>query len=187
MVTNRIKEHFRDADHSSATEILIVEDDREVAESLARQAVEYFDKPVVLAGSLAEAEAYLDQSTPSIALVDMLLPDGDGTELLLRLERENVGAVAVMTAAPSMYRATVALRTGAADFLVKPFTSRDVAGMFERLARRLADRTGVVRLREEVDRVKAHNDHLRMKIDILCKDLVGGYQKLVTRLAAPGK
>jgi len=163
-------------------DILIVEDDPETAESLGRRALEYFDRPAVLASSLFEAEAVLDEHTPRIVLVDMLLPDGDGTELMFRLARDGVPAVAVVTAAPSLYRATVALRTQAADFLVKPFTDEQLTAMFERLNGRLAQHDELCRLRRQADSNAEANRQLRMKIDILCKDLVAGYQKLVTQL-----
>jgi DNA-binding response OmpR family regulator len=170
---------------SAGGQILIVEDDPEIARALAEQAVKYFDRPAVIAASLFEADSYLDENRPAIVLLDMLLPDGDGSELLLRLHKEQVGAVAVITAAPSLYRATAALRTRAADFLVKPFTTRELEGTFERLARRLSDDGEVARLREQLRRSEKAQQSLRLKIDILCKDLVGGYQKLLAKMGRP--
>ncbi|MCG3180648.1 MAG: hypothetical protein BIFFINMI_03010 [Phycisphaerae bacterium] len=168
-------------------EILIVEDDEEVGRSLAEEATKFFNRPAVVAASLLEAEAYLDENHPVVVLTDMLLPDGDGTELLLRLQRDQVPAVAVITGAPSLYRATVALRTHAADFLVKPYNSRKLTAMFERLAARLNDDGETGRLREELRQARKTQESLRLKIDILCKDLVGGYQKLLAKVAGDGK
>lgn len=166
-------------------DILVVDDDRDLADFLGRRALDYFDKPVLLAGSLEEANAAIDDHRPKIVLVDMLLPDGEGTELLLRLEREGVPAYAAITGAPDVARATVALHTGAAAFIPKPFTDEQLDAAFERLARRLADHESADRLRRRADETDKINQELRGKIDILCKDLVSGYQKLVARVVGP--
>jgi DNA-binding response OmpR family regulator len=172
---------------SLTDEILIVEDDSESAEILAARAVAHFDRPAVVAGSLFEAQAYLDENRPVVALLDMLLPDGDGTELLLRLDREQVPAIAVLTGAPSLYRATTALRIKAADFVVKPYDSAKLTAMFERLDARLGEHEETDRLRDQLRRSQKSQDSLRLKIDILCKDLVGGYQRLLSKVGAAEK
>jgi len=187
MVVNRIENLKFDAhpEPQAEAQILVVDDDREIADFLGRRALEYFDLPVLLAGSLSEAHAALDEHTPQIAIVDLVLPDGDGTDLLLRLERDNVPAVAVITAAANLARATLALQTRAADFLVKPHTDEQLNATFERLARRLAEHEAAARLAKHAAAVDDANQQLRMKIDILCKDLVNGYQKLVARMTQP--
>ena len=187
MVVNRFAP-FMDgpAGPDTPAEILVVEDDREIAEYLGRRALDYFDCPVLLASSLFEANAALDDHTPTVAIVDLLLPDGEATDLLLRLERDQVAAVSVITAAADSRRATLALRSGAADFLAKPFTDEQLNGMFERLHRRLAARDEAARLAKHADSVEQANQQLRLQINILCKDLVGGYQKLVARLTKAG-
>ncbi|MDD4889467.1 MAG: response regulator [Phycisphaerae bacterium] len=187
MVSNRIDPlQFKNqpaAEPEVQADILVVDDDLDLADFLGRRALEYFDKAVLLAGSLEEANAALDDHKPKIVLVDMLLPDGDGTDLLLRLQRDDVPAVAVVTGAPSLYRATVAMHARAVDFITKPFTEEQVTGAFERLARRLAEHEEVERLRLHAAVADEANQQLRMKVDILCKDLVHGYQTLVTRMA----
>ena len=183
MVSNRIAQYQpAEAEPGIQPDILVVEDDAEIAESIGRRALEYFDRPVLLAGSLFEANAAMDDRRPTIAIVDMLLSDGEATELLLRLERDGVPAVAVVTAAADIRRATLAMRTGAADFLIKPYTDEQLVATFERMHRKLAQHEAAERLRKHADAVEQTNQQLRLKIDILCKDLVAGYQKLVTRM-----
>lgn len=181
MVINRIES--LDAEQNVQPDILVIEDDEQIAHALGRQALEYFDKPVLLARSLFEANAALDEHTPQVVIADMLLGDGDGADLLLRLEADGVPAVAVVTAAPSIHRAATALRARSADFLIKPFTVEQVTAMFDRLARRLSEHEEITRLRRHAETVEAANQQLRIKIDILCKDLVAGYQKLVAHIA----
>ncbi len=57
-----------------------------------------------------------------------------------------------------------------------------LTAMFQRLAGRLARADETARLRQQADADRRTNEHLRMKIDILCKDLVAGYQRLVAEL-----
>jgi DNA-binding response OmpR family regulator len=181
MVGERVGERPNPVKHANG-EILVLEDDPEIGMMLAARAAQHFDRPVVIADSLEQARAYLDENTPAIALLDMLLSDGDGTELLGRLERDGVDAVAVVTGAPSMYRATLALRVGAVDFLVKPFRDEQLVGMFQRIERRLGERQETAQLKHRLAKADENQEALRLRIDILCKDLVDGYQKLVLQM-----
>jgi DNA-binding NtrC family response regulator len=77
---------------------------------------------VVCAYSLAEARAHCEKVRPRQVLLDLLLPDGDGLELLATLRKDAPDArVIVITANGSITRAVQAMRAGAVDFLVKPF------------------------------------------------------------------
>ncbi|MEM9850869.1 MAG: sigma 54-interacting transcriptional regulator, partial [Pseudomonadota bacterium] len=84
---------------------------------------------VDVAATAAEGAAAFAGRPPGIVLLDLLLPDGDGLELLAQM----TGALApgggpggglrviVITAHGSVNRAVRAMRAGAFDFLVKPF------------------------------------------------------------------
>ncbi len=77
---------------------------------------------VSCAFSLAEAREKCAQDRHRVVLLDLLLPDGDGLELLESLRREAPETrVIVITANGSINRAVEAMRAGAFDFLVKPF------------------------------------------------------------------
>src|SRR6185436_13587824 len=74
------------------------------------------------AETIKEADAILARHAPDLLIVDVKLPDGDGLELLDRLRARGVGAPAiVVTAFGTVDRAVHAMRSGASDFLVKPF------------------------------------------------------------------
>ncbi|MBW6418366.1 sigma-54 dependent transcriptional regulator [Celeribacter sp. PS-C1] len=76
---------------------------------------------VLTARSKQEALELAQTHSPRIALVDLVLPDGDGAELIERLTSRcpELKAIAV-TAFATVDRAVAAMRNGAVDFLVKP-------------------------------------------------------------------
>jgi two-component system, NtrC family, response regulator AtoC len=115
--------------------ILILEDDdllREVtAERLEREGY-----AVVAAASLAEARALLDKQTPDLAILDIKLPDGQGTDLLEELISTGDTVCVMMSAHATVQSAVGALRAGAVDYLEKPFNfdrmSATIRGALER-------------------------------------------------------
>jgi two-component system response regulator AtoC len=126
--------------------VLIVDDDsliREVVgERLQRAGFE-----VAVAGSLAEARAVLKGFSPDLALLDIKLPDGQGTELLESLTGEEGVPSIMITAHGTVESAVEALRKGAADYLEKPFS-------FERLEATLRTTLERTNLRREVQRLR---------------------------------
>lgn len=77
---------------------------------------------VACAFTAAEARALHRRGRQPIVLLDMMLPDGDGLDVLGALRETDPDArVIVITANGSINRAVAAMRGGAFDFLVKPF------------------------------------------------------------------
>ena len=104
-----------------ADNILIVEDTATLS-MVYRQALTRVGHSVVCAFDLAEARGMLGRDVPDLVLLDLQLPDGDGLDLLaeLRASMPQVPVI-VITANGSINRAVQAMRTGAFDFMVKPF------------------------------------------------------------------
>jgi len=72
--------------------------------------------------TLAEAQEIYAKGKYATILLDLVLPDGDGSELMAEILRTNSDAkIIVITANGSVNRAVEAMRGGAFDFLVKPF------------------------------------------------------------------
>jgi two-component system repressor protein LuxO len=77
---------------------------------------------VTVAGTAAEGLARFGETKPHVVLLDLVLPDRDGLDLMqdmLRLRPET--NVIVITANGSINKAVEAMRAGAHEFLVKPF------------------------------------------------------------------
>jgi two-component system KDP operon response regulator KdpE len=108
--------------------LLLVEDDRELRGTL-REALQVEGYQVLTAASLAEAVAMHAQTqlvrepqTPfDLVLLDLGLPDGDGSELLKKLRQKNAVPVIVLSARETEAAKIRLLDEGADDYLVKPF------------------------------------------------------------------
>ena len=100
--------------------ILLVEDSATHV-ALIRSALSAWDRPVDLtvAPTLAEAHARLAESSPDLAIVDLLLPDGRGVELLPSAREETTFPLMIMTSQGNEKEAVAAMRAGALDYLVK--------------------------------------------------------------------
>lgn len=105
----------------SLNSILLIEDTpslQMVYETLLRGA----GLDVHSAGTAEEGAALFDKITPGVVVLDLMLPDRDGLELMKSLlARAPNTQVIVITANGSINRAVEAMRAGAHDFLVKPF------------------------------------------------------------------
>jgi len=95
--------------------------------SLAMVYKEYLkDEPInlVQAETGKQAFAELEKELPVVVLLDLVLPDMDGLEILKHIHENDIPVeVVVMTAHGSVNIAVEAMRLGAFDFLIKPFSA----------------------------------------------------------------
>lgn len=107
--------------NESAVSVFIVEDDRPMRERLS--AIVSGDAELALlgsAGSLAEARDLLQDERPRVVLVDLGLPDGDGTELIRELAaRDQPPEIMVITVFGDERHVVRAVQAGAAGYLLK--------------------------------------------------------------------
>lgn len=100
--------------------LLIVDDDPHLLESLCVVFSGIYD--VGTAASAEEADTLLEQHTPDVMLLDVILPGIDGVEFLRRIRTNHPQLPVVMiSGAPSIRPVMKALELGAADFIRKPF------------------------------------------------------------------
>lgn len=108
--------------------ILVADDDRDVLEAL-RQLIEGASYEVVLAGSIAAAEAAARAVDPDVALVDMnyardTTSGREGLDLVTRLRLSAPDLpIVVMTAWGSVPGAVEAMQRGAQDYVEKPWSN----------------------------------------------------------------
>lgn len=99
---------------------LIVDDEKAIRRFLRSTLVaEDFD--VVEVETIAEARAAGEKLKPDLVVLDLGLPDGDGTELIAPLIALSKPAILVLSALDEEARKVQALNLGADDFITKPF------------------------------------------------------------------
>jgi DNA-binding response OmpR family regulator len=116
--------------------LLIVEDNEELAELLAKglRTVGY---EADLLSTADEARSVLETTFYAALILDLGLPDGDGLELLRELRhRNNPIPVLVLTARGGLHDRVHGLRSGADDYLVKPFALEELIARLEAQLRR---------------------------------------------------
>lgn len=102
--------------------ILLVEDEETLRRSLARH-LSRRGRTVIEAGTCEQALRVLEAEDVDVVVTDVVLPDGQGFAVMDRLEgRRGRAGVVVMTGETVLDHAVRALRQGADDFLVKPFS-----------------------------------------------------------------
>ena len=120
--------------------LLVVDDEQPLARLWASELAHLVE--VTLAGSLAEARSKLSSRGFDAVLLDLNLPDGNGTELLREISsRDEETAVIILTGNADLNSAIQAVRYGAYDYLIKPCRVVEIEQHIERIAqqRRLRD------------------------------------------------
>jgi two-component system response regulator AtoC len=138
---------------------LIVEDDRDAASMMAALiGAEGFT--VATAGSLRDARRQMALQQPDVMLLDLQLPDGSGMELLNGGEEDlSSTEVVLITGHASLETSIQALRLGAADYLVKPVTAKQLKGILSRVMRPSALKAELADMTKEWERT-GHFGHL---------------------------
>jgi DNA-binding response OmpR family regulator len=115
--------------------VLVIEDQPKIAHWLAaflRQAE--FELFIALDGTtglrLARTEA------PDVVILDLMLPDMDGLDVCRALRRESDVFILMLTARVEETDRLLGLETGADDYIVKPFSPREVVARIRALLRR---------------------------------------------------
>jgi DNA-binding response OmpR family regulator len=126
--------------------VLVLEDDTRIAEGLVAHLGRQ-GHAVDTAASLAAGWATLCAEPFDLLLLDLGLPDGDGTSLLARLRAAPAGGlpdahtpVLVMTARDDRAARIGALDQGADDYVTKPFDPDELAARMRALRRRAGGR-----------------------------------------------
>jgi two-component system, OmpR family, response regulator RegX3 len=115
--------------------ILLVEDERSITEPLAAAlGREGFDTAVV--GTVAEALELAERTRPDLVLLDVMLPDGSGLDVCRELRRSSRVPIIMLTARGEEADRIVGLELGADDYIVKPFSAREVAARIRAVLRR---------------------------------------------------
>jgi DNA-binding response OmpR family regulator len=118
--------------------VLVVEDDGPIR-TLIAEVIRLQGHEVLEAPNGARAIELATSGQPDLVLVDWVLPDISGTEVIVELRRQGIiGPVVMLTARSAKMDEVVGLEVGADDYITKPFDSRILAARINAHLRRAA-------------------------------------------------
>jgi two-component system OmpR family response regulator/two-component system copper resistance phosphate regulon response regulator CusR len=124
--------------------VLVIEDDRTIGKALERGLAEAGHECTWVKNGRRGLEEALSCHA-DVVILDLLLPELPGLELLRRLRADGVRTpVLLLTALGSVEERVAGLNAGADDYLVKPFAFPELLARIEAVRRRMADRPAAI-------------------------------------------
>ena len=169
--------------------VLVVDDEPMVREVLAHY-LTHDGFTVVEAADGEEAVAKLDACAPDLVLLDLMLPKKHGLEVLRHARSTSDVPVILLTALGDEKDRVAGLELGADDYVVKPFSPREVAARVKSVLRRASGPANPVILsfgevtvdldRRRIERAEAEVELTRLEFDLLAF-LVSHPNRVVSR------
>lgn len=141
--------------------VLMIDDDKELC-SLIKKCLdnEGMSTLVAFSGSMGLKDLEENKDNLSLIILDVMLPDLDGFSILKRIREISNVPVLMLTAKNSEEDKIIGLRTGADDYLTKPFSINELTARVDSLIRRFTTLNNIQ------DIQKGHLIFKGMKIDI---------------------
>ena len=105
--------------------ILVIEDERNIL-SFITSVLESQNYQVISASNATEGLSQAASSTPDLILLDLGLPDLDGTEVIQKIRTWSAVPILVISARTQEQDKVLALDLGADDYITKPFAIEEV-------------------------------------------------------------
>jgi two-component system response regulator RegX3 len=118
--------------------ILVVEDEDSISLPLAA-ALEREGYATRVTGSAPEAIALAAELQPDLILLDVMLSDGSGLDVCREVRRHSSMPIIMLTARGDETDRVVGLELGADDYVVKPFSARELIARIRAVLRRIPD------------------------------------------------
>ena len=150
--------------------ILVADDDRHIVE-LVTLYLEKAGYRVQPAYDGDQAQRFIDEGHPDLAVLDVMMPGPDGFQITRSLRHRGSLPVILLTARTSDIDKVTGLRDGADDYVTKPFHGPELVARVEAVLRRSSARQGEP---APVDRLEAGS----LEIDIASRTAVLGGSEL---------
>lgn len=116
--------------------ILIIDDDKELLESLYKYLKSKGFEKILTAKSLVEAEFKIANTKLDLIVLDLMLPDGSGFDLLKDVRKKSKVPVIILSALDGIEDRREGFASKADDYIVKPFLPEDLFWRIEAILRR---------------------------------------------------
>ncbi|MBI3932992.1 MAG: sigma-54-dependent Fis family transcriptional regulator [Acidobacteria bacterium] len=161
---------------AGSVRILVVEDDKALSEVVCDE-LRGRGHMAVAAETVADGVEHLKQSDFDVALVDLMLPDGSGIDLLRQIAEEDLPTESiVLTGYAAVSTAIEAMKLGAYDYITKPARMEEIEALVAKAAEKARLRRENVSLKVRLQR----QDSLQGIIteDAAMKDLIATLQRV---------
>jgi DNA-binding response OmpR family regulator len=119
------------------SKILVIEDDRKLSSALV-SGIEAAGYDVTAASSAEEGFFLVHRRQPDLLLLDLTLPNRNGLDVLQQIRREGLDMrVLILTSHNTIDDRVAGLKTGADDYMGKPFSFPELIARIEALLRRI--------------------------------------------------
>lgn len=118
--------------------VLIAEDDRDIRELVVTKLSGAGYRVIAVADGVSAVHAIREQ-LPDIALLDVMMPGSSGLDVIGKLrtdERTTAVPIILLSAKSQDFDVQTGLASGAADYIVKPFSPRELVERVEAVLRR---------------------------------------------------
>ena len=167
--------------------VLIVEDDEVIAQGMATHlTAEGFEPLVVAKGE--QGLARLRYESPDVVVLDLMLPERDGWSVIETARKEGIGTpIVVVSARGTEHDRVHALEIGADDYLVKPFSMKELAARVGAATRRSARRDDGPRGETiEIEELRIDPREVQAYVDGASAELTPTEFRLLYQLALDG-
>ena len=118
--------------------ILLVDDNRDLTEMITEILRQSGYENIVTAGSVAEAMEVFQKEQPDMAVLDVMLPDGDGFRLFQKIRERSRIPILFLSAKDEDRDRLFGLGLGADDYITKPFSLAVLRARVDAALRRAA-------------------------------------------------
>ena len=159
-----------------AQRILVVDDEPWVVEAV-RKYLEQAHFEVLAAYDGADALTLFERNEPDLVILDWMLPKLDGLSVATRIRRSSNVPIIMLTARAEEEDRLSGFDTGIDDYVVKPFSARELEARVRAVLRRSAEReplileVGALRLDREQRRVWVNGEPI--EVSAMAFDLLG--------------
>jgi two-component system, OmpR family, response regulator RegX3 len=137
--------------------ILVIEDEESISDPL-RSALEREGFATTVAGAAADGLEAFRAHPPDLVLLDVMLPDGDGRDVLRQIRSTSRTPVIMLTARGEEMDRVIGLELGADDYVSKPFSAAELVARIRAVLRRTATPAPTERSSLEVGDVRLDLD-----------------------------
>jgi two-component system catabolic regulation response regulator CreB len=170
----------------STEHILVVEDEPAIADTL-KYALDTEGFQVTWCATAAEAYSHMKSTPPDFVILDVGLPDDSGFDVCRKIRSQSQVPILFLTARNSEIDRIVGLELGADDYVVKPFSPREVTARVRAILRRTQSSSSSA---PKVNASPLHVDAVKQRVQFFGQALdLSRYEfRLIEALAArPGQ